>query len=378
MSHKGVRYGRLLVSLLKQALGKRGGGSTLTAQVVKNAVSLDASQRYLRKLDELFMSVALEQKMSKEEIFTLYVNDVYLGSPKNSPSLYGFLAAAEIYFEKHQLKDLTLNEACTLVAMLPKPQAFVNAAQQGDYADLTKYRNRVLRLLNENWGEKYPPEVIEAVRRERVSFSLRPTYTEQPIDIVSRGFVNYASHQQPLLELKNLPPTEYAGLHVYCSLDPDLSKEAQRVLSRHIPDVERRFPPAKRGTCYGNDDRMLGAIIAIDPRSGGIVTMSGGGGGNDGVQFSSLALNALGAPASTSKPFWVTKALSEASLPDGTRYTAASIVDPRRLSIAGWSPRIGTGAPERVRALLSASRDDFAAYTLNLIGRRKLPASIEL
>lgn len=368
MSHNGVRYARLLISLGKQALKKRGGGSTLTAQVVKNAVSLDASQRYTRKLDELFMSVALEQKMSKEDIFTLYVNDVYLGSPKNSASLYGFLAAAEMYFGKHELKDLTLNEACILVSLLPKPQFFINSAQKNDYADLTRHRDRVLYWLNQNWAEKYPIEVVESVKREPVRLNMQPTYTEQPMDVISRGFVNYASQQQPLLEMKNLPPTEYSGLHVYCSVDPDLIKEAQRILSQQISSIERRFPPAASGTCNGKDDRMLGTIIALDPRSGEIVAMSGGAGGKDGVQFSSLALNAIGAPASTVKPLWVTKALTIARLLSGERYTAASVIDPHSASVAGWSPRIGIGGKGRVRTLLSGSRDDFAAYTLNLIG----------
>jgi membrane peptidoglycan carboxypeptidase len=368
MSHNGVRYGSLLASLFKQLLGKRRGGSTLTAQVVKNAVSLDASQRYTRKLDELFMSVALERKMSKGEILALYVNDVYLGNPKNSVSLYGFLAAAEMYFGKSELKDLTLNEACILVAMLPKPQAFVNDAEQSNYGDLIEYRNRVLDRLNANWPEKYSSDVIETTKREPVQLNLRSTFTEQPMDVVSRGFVDYASLQQPLVEMKNLPPTEYSGLHVYCSVDPDLMKEGQRILTQQLPDIERRFPPIEKGTCNGKDDRLLGTIIALDPRNGEIVAMVGGAGGRDGVQFSKLALNAVGAPASTVKPFWVTEALTEVRLPDGTRYTAASNIDPKNAQIDGWSPRVGTGKVGRVRTLLSRSSDDFAAYTVSRIG----------
>lgn len=371
MSHNGVRYGSLLAGLLKQVLGQRRGGSTLTAQVVKNAVSLDASQRYTRKLDELFLSVALEQRMSKDEILALYVNDVYLGNPKNSVSLYGFLAAAEMYFGKDELKTLTLNETCILVAMLPKPQAFVNAAEQSNYADLIDYRNRVLERLNVNWPSKYSSEVVEATKRQPVQLTLRSAFTEQPVDAVSRGFVDYASQQQPLVEMKNLPPTEYSGLHVYCSVDPDLMKEGQRILSQQLPEIERRFPPTRQGTCNGGDDRLLGTIIALDPRNGEIVAMVGGAGGRDGLQFSKLALNAVGSPASTVKPFWVTKALTEVQLPDGARYTAGSTIDPRNAQIDGWSPRIGTGKVGRVRTLLSMSADDFAAYTVGRIGLTK-------
>jgi penicillin-binding protein 1A len=365
MSHHGIRYSRLLINLLP---GRRGGGSTISAQVVKNAVSLDKSHTVWRKIDEVFLTAALEQKYSKETIFTLYSNNVFLGGGNGSPNVYGFLAAAEEYFGKRSLKELTLNEACVLAAMLPKPSYFLTKAKQGDYADLTQWRDRVLYWLNYNWPERFPSEVIEATKREPVRFIPKPSYTEQPIDVISHGFVNYASEQHPLLEMKDLPPTEYSGLHVYCSVDPDLMRESQRIINNQIPQIERRFPPARRGGCQGKDDRMLGTIVTIDTRTGEILSMYGGARGKDGVYYSNFALNARGAPASTIKPFWVTKALADSRLPEGDRYTAASIIDPQGASIAGWQPRIGVGDRGRVRTLLSASRDDFAVFNLRLIG----------
>ena len=71
-----------------------------------------------RKVDEIFLASALEQNMSKEDILTLYVNDVFLGGGKGAPNVYGFLAAAEEYFGKKSLRELTLSETSTLVAML--------------------------------------------------------------------------------------------------------------------------------------------------------------------------------------------------------------------------------------------------------------------
>jgi membrane peptidoglycan carboxypeptidase len=364
MTHNGTRFDRILINLLPL---HRGGGSSITTQVVKNAVSLDTTHAITRKIDEVFLASALERRMSKEDILTLYVNDVFLGGGKGSPNVYGFLAAAEEYFGKKSLRELTLSETCTLVAMLPKPSFFLNQAKIGDYSELTDWRNRVLNRINQNWPDKYPKSVIEATQKEEVRFASRP-YVEQPMDILCRAFIDFAAGQQPLMQLQNLPPTEYSGLHIFTSVDPDLMREAQRVLNSGIPSISRRFPPLRRTGCEGHDDRMLGAIVALDPRTGEIITMSGGGGGRDGVKYARFALNAMDAPASTIKPFWIVKALAEATLSNGERYTAASMIDPTNASIDGWKPTSGLGGVGRPRAKLAASADDFAVRTLGIVG----------
>jgi penicillin-binding protein 1A len=367
MSHHGVRYARLMLNLLP---GWRGGGSTITAQVIKNAVSLDKSRTVTRKVEEMFLAAALESRMEKGDTFTLYANSVFLGGAKGSPNVYGFSAAAEEYFGKRSLKDLTLNEASILVAMLPKPSYFVAKAKRGDYEELTNWRNRVLRLMNYNWPDRFPKSVIEAAEREPVKFVGRQPSEAQPMDVISRSFVDFASNQQPLLDMQGLSPVDYSGLHVYCSVDTDLMRESHRILSRQIPLVERRFPPARGGDCGDGSgrDRMLGAIVALDPRTGEVLSMYGGAGGPDGAEFSKFALNAKGAPASTIKPFWVTLSLAAGRLRYGERYTAASVIDPHDAEVGGWSPRVGVGGAGRVRTLLSASRDDFSVFNFDLVG----------
>ncbi|HXG64386.1 MAG TPA: transglycosylase domain-containing protein [Blastocatellia bacterium] len=371
LSHNGVRYASILSNLLTSFDGIDGGGSSITVQVIKNAISMDWSRTISRKIDELFLAAALERRMSKEEIFTLYANSVFLGGGKGSTNIYGFLAASVEYFGKRSIRDLTLSEASTLAAMLHRPNYYVRMARGNDYAELTRRRDRTLTLMHRNWPEKFPEEVIEAAKREPVRFNTMGPYEEQPVDVISRGFVKYASKQQHLLDLKDLAPADYAGLHVYCSVDPDLMREAERILSTSIPAIERRFPPAHKGGCNGHNDRLLGTIVAIDPRTGEIASMYGGAGGKDGSQFSNFALNAKGSPASTIKPFWVTKALEEARLPQGQRYTAASVIDPQNAVIDGWKPRIGVGGKGRIRELLAGSRDDFPVFTLDLIGLEK-------
>jgi penicillin-binding protein 1A len=372
LSHHGVSYASYLRAPYYYLRGRRvGGASTISAQVVKNAISLDKTHSLSRKFDELFVTATLEERMTKEQIFTLYANSIFLGGGKGSPNIYGFLAAADEYFGKHSLKELTLSEACTLVAMLPKPSYFLTQAKQNNYAELTGWRDRVLDRLREVWPDRFSQQAIDEAKRAPVVLVTRPQYQEQPLDVVSRGFIEYASRQQPLLNLNGLSPTEYSGLHVYCSIDPDLMRESQRIVSKMIPAIERRFPPAVADGCQGEKDRMLATIVALDPRTGDIISMYGGAGGKDGAQYGKIALNALGSPASTIKPFWVARALTGATLPDGSPYTAASVINPRDASLLGWRSEIGTGGSGRVRTLLSASRDDFAVYTLNLIGLRQ-------
>jgi membrane peptidoglycan carboxypeptidase len=363
MSHDGTRFERILINLLR----RRQGGSSITAQVIKNAVSLDKTHNLMRKVDEIFLASALEQRMSKEDILTLYVNDVFMGGGKGSVNLYGFLAAAEEYFGKKSIKELTLSQTCTLVAMLPKPNVFLNQSKRGDYSQLTEWRDRVLHRIQENWPDKYPSAVIDAAKKEEIHFIANP-YIEQPMDTICRAFIDFAIKQQPLLDLENLSPTEYSGLHIYTSVDPDLMREGQRILAERLPAIERRFPPLNHGGCDGKDDRLLGAIVALNPKSGEIIAMSGGAGGKGGEQYSKLALNATDAPASTIKPFWIVKALAGAILPNGERFTAASIIDPANASLNGWRPVEGITGAGRPRTKLAVSADDFAVYVLNLIG----------
>ena len=88
------------------------GASTLTMQLARN-LFLSSQRTFGRKLQEIFLSIQIERAFTKEQIFTLYANQIYLGQ-----GVYGFEAGAEYYFSKHA-RDLTLPEAA-LLAGLPK------------------------------------------------------------------------------------------------------------------------------------------------------------------------------------------------------------------------------------------------------------------
>ena len=97
--------------------GRTQGASTLTMQLARN-LFLSSQQTFGRKLQEVFLSIQIEHAFTKEQIFTLYANQIYLGQ-----GVYGFEAGSEYYFSKHA-RDLTLPEAALLAALPKGPVAY--------------------------------------------------------------------------------------------------------------------------------------------------------------------------------------------------------------------------------------------------------------
>lgn len=114
--HKGIDYYELKEAIkrnLKEGKKVRG-GSTITQQLAKN-LFLSTEKSYYRKLKEFFIAKKLEENLSKNRIFHIYLNIIEFG-----PGIFGVEAASEYYFGK-PVKDLSLEEILRLVAVLPKP-----------------------------------------------------------------------------------------------------------------------------------------------------------------------------------------------------------------------------------------------------------------
>src|ERR1700684_1655877 len=110
------------------------GASTLTMQLARN-LFLSSEKTYGRKVQEIFLTLQIERRFTKQQIFTLYANQIYLGR-----GTYGFEAGSEYYFSKH-VRDLTLSEAA-LLAGLPKGPEYYSPVRFPDRA--LKRRNLVL------------------------------------------------------------------------------------------------------------------------------------------------------------------------------------------------------------------------------------------
>ncbi len=234
------------------------GGSTLTQQLMKNFF-LDKRRDWRRKVKEALMAYVAERRYSKEEILENYINDIYLGQ-RGQEGIYGIWEASEYYFSKEP-RDLTIGEMAAIAGMISSP----NRLNPLRHADLARVRrNEVLAsMLQDGYISKaaYDDAVAEPLRP-------REAYTESND---APFFVDYIKR-----ELAERYPPEVLtgeGLRIFTTLDVHAEKLAEHAVEQNLEDLEANHPRLKRKEA---DDRLEGALIAIEPQSGKIRAMVGG------------------------------------------------------------------------------------------------------
>jgi penicillin-binding protein 1A len=201
--------------------GRAQGASTLTMQLTRN-LFLSAQKTYGRKLQEIFLSLQIERRFTKQQIFSLYANQIYLGH-----GTYGFEAGSEFYFSKH-VKDLTLPE-CALLAALPKgPEA---------YSPL-KYPERALRRRNLVLNEMMVDGKITAAQAAAAKATPLGLTIQTPPNNLAPYFVEEVRRQ--LEREYGVEEVHGAGLKVYTTLDLDLQRVANKSVLDGVATYERR------------------------------------------------------------------------------------------------------------------------------------------
>jgi penicillin-binding protein 1A len=201
--------------------GRAQGASTLTMQLARN-LFLSSEKSYGRKIQEIFLSVQIERRFTKEQIFELYANQIYLGH-----GTYGFEAGSEFYFNK-KAKDLTLPEAALLAALPKGPEAY-SPLKYPDRA--LKRRNLVLSEMLDDG--KITQKQADAAKAAPLGLNLEP-----PANSVAPYFVEEVRRQ--LEKQYGVEQVHGAGLRVYTTLDLNLQAVANKAILDGTATYERR------------------------------------------------------------------------------------------------------------------------------------------
>ena len=303
--HRGVDAVRIAGAAVTNVTGRRRylvGASTLTQQLVKNTL-LSAKQTVARKLREQALAVLLERRLSKAGILELYLNEVYLGQ-QGSFAIHGVAQGARSLFGK-DLRNLSLGEAATMAGTIQAPQ--LHAPDRHPDRAQTR-RNTVLQAMVEH-GFVTPDEALVAAREPlRVVAGTADVEAPYFVDLVQSQL------ERELAGLEAGP----AGLQIDTTLDVHLQRHAELA----VHDGLRRIETGRAGTVGG---RPQAALIAVDPRSGAIRALVGGGSYRES-QFNRAA-RAHRQPGSVVKPFVYLAALERARRDPTFEFTNASLID---------------------------------------------------
>jgi penicillin-binding protein 1A len=216
---------------------KSQGASTLTMQLTRN-LFLSSEKTYGRKLQEILLSLEIERHFTKQQIFTLYANQIYLGSGS-----YGFEAGSEYYFSKHA-RDLTLPEAALLAALPKGPE---------EYSPV-RHPDRALRRRNLVLQEMLDDHKITAQQAAEAEAAPLGLHLEPPSNTQAPYFVEEVRRQ--LEHEYGVDEVHGAGLRVYTTLDLNLQHAAENAVLDGTASYERR-----RGW-KGNLENVLGGAAA--------------------------------------------------------------------------------------------------------------------
>src|SRR5262252_6924911 len=211
--HSGINVWRIVGAAYRdiESGGRVQGASTLTMQLARN-LFLSPDRSFRRKIEEALLAIQIERRFTKQQIFTLYANQIFLGH-----GAYGFESASEYYFSK-PAKQLTLDEAA-LLAGLPKAPAYYSPILHPDRA--LKRRNLVINAMLED-GKITAQQASEAKAKplqlnlQHDPNSLAPYFVEE----IRRYLENkYGSDQ-----------VHEGGLRVYTSLNMELQRAANQAV----------------------------------------------------------------------------------------------------------------------------------------------------
>lgn len=351
------------------------GGSTITQQLVK--IRTKKNQPTIeRKLDEIFLANAIEQKYSKTEILELYLNTTPYGS-----NIVGLKTAAKFYFNLEDIAHLTLKQSVALAAIVNNPNQLTptlsneesfkqSLIDRMDYV----YDQLVLKqdLINSQLDD-LRPETKRRIEADKVVASQEDrtlSFSKANITIKSGHFVSYVVDELTTRPYKNGEPftleeLQNGGYRIYTTLDPQLQKTAERYAEYG-------------GNAYKGYNIYNAALMTIDPGSGKVLAMAGSksftadsegcdsNGQNCKFNPEVNIMTSLQSPGSTNKPLGYYEAFRQGKLFPGSLLPDIEVkfgnYTPKNWDSRFWGPE------QTASEMLQRSRNIPALGVMLLIG----------
>ena len=341
--HSGIDYRGTARALVSTLSGREvQGGSTITQQLAKNAF-LTHERSIIRKIKEAFIAKELEHKYTKDEILTMYLNQIYFGQ-----GAYGIESASLYYFGKH-VQNLDIAEAATLAA-IPKSPNYYNP-----FENPKESKNRQELVIDQmvKYGFISADSATKAKAKKMV-YSTSHKQQNNP-----RGYFFDMISQKVIAEV-GADALYKGGLKIYTTLDMDMQLAAEKAM-RHLPN-------------YYTDSKKLTqpqmALAAVDPKTGYVKAMIGGR-GQDKFNRATLAVRQ---PGSAFKPFVYLTAMQNG-------FTPASIIEDKEEEFAkGWKPQNSDMQWHGKVSLRTALKRSINVPTIKLareVGVDKIVANVE-
>lgn len=255
MNHYGVDVKRIAGAFVADIrhMSFSQGASTITMQLVRNAILETQEKKMERKIKEALLALQVERQYTKEEILYFYLNEIYFGHGAN-----GVQAAAQTYFGKN-VGDLTLGEAAIITGVVKGPRYYSpflnpeNALKRRDVVlnNMVKYDK-----ISKAEAEKAKAEPLKLTDLEKKELYIYPWFNDYVIE-----------QAEDLLEANGYDSNQLytGGFRIYTTLDPQIQKAAEEVY-----DQTKYFPKSK------SSNPIQSAMAVLEPKTGEIKALIGG------------------------------------------------------------------------------------------------------
>lgn len=300
-THSGVDVGaiaRAFTRNLKQGEAAQG-GSTISQQLAKLMYSANAPRTLKQKIIETRLAAGLEERYSKQQILTMYLNRAYFGQ-----RAYGIAAAAETYFAK-SLDDLTLGEAALLVGLVKAPTTlnpFENLKAAKERRRYVTQQMVNLRMISQAAAEKANDEKVSLKRTSHLATTKQPHW----IRYIEREVLRNPVFGKT--ELERASKLYRGGLRIVTTLNPVWQKAAEQAARRALPNAS---------------DPEVG-LVSLDPRTGALRAIVGGRDFLSG-QYD-VATQGQRQAGSAFKPFVLAAALEQGISPESVFQSGPGII----------------------------------------------------